>query len=47
MSMALHIGIGTGRELGALAKSVDGKYGITWSSEVRWVGGMLIEPRSN
>ena len=37
------VGIGSGKELDALAKSVDEKYGITGLGEVKWVLGMLIE----
>ena len=37
------IGIGSGAQLEALAKSVDAKYGITGLGEVRWVLGMLVE----
>ena len=37
------IGIGSGEDLDALAKSVDAKYGITGLGDVKWVLGMLIE----
>ena len=37
------IGIGSGKELNALAKSVDVKYSITGLGDVKWVLGMLIE----
>ena len=37
------IGIGSGAQLEALAKSVDAKYGITGLGEVKWVLGMLVE----
>ena len=37
------IGIGSGKELDVLAKSVDAKYGITGLGDVKWVLGMLIE----
>jgi len=37
------IGIGDGEHLGALADSVDRKYGITGLGKVRWLLGMLVE----
>jgi hypothetical protein len=37
------IGIGQGRELGALATRMGDKYGITGLGEAKWVLGMLIE----
>ena len=37
------IGIGQGRELGALVMHMGNKYGITGLSEAKWVLGMLIE----
>ena len=37
------VGIGSGEELDALARSVDAKYGITGLGDVKWVLGMLIE----
>ena len=37
------VSIGSGKELDALAKSVDEKYGITGLGDVKWVLGMLIE----
>ena len=37
------VGIGSGAQLEALAKTVDEKYGITGLGEVKWVLGMLVE----
>ena len=37
------VGIGSGAQLEALVKSVDGNYGITRLGEVKWVLGMLME----
>jgi transposase InsO family protein len=37
------IGIGSGKELNALARGIDAKYGITGLGQVKWVLGMLIE----
>lgn len=37
------VGIGSRKELDALAESVDAKYGITGLGDVKWVLGMLLE----
>jgi len=37
------VAVGSSRELSALAKGIDVKYGTTGLGEVRWVLGMLLE----
>ena len=37
------VGIGSRKELNALAESVNAKYGITGFGDVKWVLGMLLE----
>jgi len=37
------VGVGSGKELDALAKGIDAKYGVTGLGEVRWILGMKVE----
>jgi len=37
------VSIGSGKDINALAKEIDAKYGVTGLGEVKWILGMKVE----